>query len=437
MLRNLAVKALAGALGYWRTGPAKLTDPALPDMLGGGRRTFAGKAVTVDTALSMATVRACVTLIAETIATLPFNTYETGPDGRRLARSHPLYGLLHDAPNADQTSVEFWEMMAAGLLLWGNAYAVIDRVFGRVVALTPVSPAHVSVRRADDGSLLYTIADGTASPHEVGEGDMLHIRAFSLDGITGISPIAQQANALALAQAAEETAGSLFKNGLRIGGYLAGPDVLTDTQRRDAHLYLRRFQGAAAAGEIPVLEGNWKFQPFSIPPQEAELLATRGFSVEEIARIFRVPLHMIGHHTKDTSWGSGIEQQQIGFVTLTLRPWLKRIEMACKRRLLAPGERGTIELEFNVAALLRGDAASRAAFYTAMVTNGIYTRDECRDLENMPRRGGGAALLTVQSQNVPIDLAAGLAAPPVMPAPARPAPAGAATAAANVEQQKP
>lgn len=420
---RLALKAFGGALTYWQQGPAKLTDPVLGGWLGYGARSFAGKTVTVDSALQLAAVWACVRLIAETIATLPCNVYTADGKGRKLARSHPLYALLHDAPNADQTAVEFWEMMAAGLLLWGNAYAAIDRIFGRVVALTPLQPSLLTVRRNDDGSVRYTYHDPVLGPRDYPEDDILHIRGFSLDGLLGLSPIAQAAQSIGLALAAEETAGSLFAHGMRTGGYVAAPQVLNKVQREQAEGLLRQFQGASNAGKTPILEAGWKFEPFTLPPQEAELLATRAFEVEEIARWYRVPPTLIGHNEKTTTWGTGVESLMTGFVMLTLRPWLKRLEMSAKRRLLSPGERGSIEIEFNVTALLRGDSAARAAYYTAMVQNGLYSRDEVRALENMPLRGGAADLLTIQSQNVPIDVAAGLAAPPaadVQPAPVPP-----------------
>jgi len=426
MIRDMMIKALSGAMGYWRQGPAKLTDPILSDWVG-GRRTYAGKRVTVDSALQIGAVMSCVGLISDGVSTLPCNVYSNAEDGRRLARDHPLYTLLHDAPNADQTAPEFWQMICAGLLLWGNAYAEISRVFGRVVALTPLSPALVSVRRDDSGALVYTYNAPGAGPREIAEDDMLHVRGFTLDGVLGLSPVSQAAHSLGIAQAAEETAGALFANGMRSSGYIAAPTVLGKALREEAETLLDRFRGAANAGKIPILEAGWKFEPFSIKPQDAELLATRGFQVEEICRWFRVPPHMVGHMSNSTSWGSGLEQQMLGFLTLTLRPWLKRIEAAAKRKLVGAAERGRLEIEFNVAGLLRADSAARSAYYVAMVQNGIYSRDEIRSLDNMPRRGGLADALTVQAQNIPIDLAGGAAAltPPASapPQPASPAPA--------------
>lgn len=424
-LGALLTKAVFGAMDYWRQGPAKLTDPIIASWLGTGN-AVTGKAVTIDAALQVSTVWACVGLIAETVATLPCNVYESGDNGRTIAKQHPLYTLLHDAPNADQTAVEFWEQMVAFLLLYGNAYARIDRVgggggrLGVPVSLTPMLPQRMTVRRNADGAPEYIYNHLTGGPETLNEDGILHIRGFSLDGLLGLSPVSRAANSIGLSIAAEETAGALFKNGMRTSGYVEAPQVLTETQRKLSEALLARFIGTQNAGKVPLLEGGFKYHAMTMPAHDAELLASRAFAVEELCRWYRVPPFMVGHTEKSTSWGSGLEQQMIGFQTLTLRPWLKRIEMAVKRRLLSPGERGRIEVEFNVAGLLRGDSAARAAYYTAMVTNGIYSRDEVRDLENMRRRGGMADSLTIQSQNVPIDVAGASLAPP---APAAPSPA--------------
>lgn len=381
-------------------------------LFAGGEESHAGQRVSVDTALQLATVWACVRLIAETSATLPLGVYESTPRGREPAKSHPLWTLLRDAPNADMSAVEFWEALFACLLVWGNAYAEISRGFGgAVVALVPLRPDLVVPARARDGSVEYRYSD-PAGFRVLPEADVLHLKGFSLDGLVGMSTVAQARQSLGLAMAADMAAAKLFANGMRSGGYVHTPDgkVLTDEQRDRAYALLERFKGAQNAGQIPILEAGWRFAGVTMPPQDAELLATRSFNVAEICRWYRVPPHMVGHTEKSTSWGTGLEQQLIGFLTMTLRPHLKRVEAAVKRRLLSPAERGRVEIEFNVEGLLRADSAGRAAFYAIMVGNGIYSRDECREMENKPRRGGMADALTVQSQNVPIDLTGAAAA---------------------------
>ena len=403
-------------------------DPELARLLGGGGETHAKKVVTVDTALNLSTVWACVRLIAETVATLPLVVWEDGGNGRRPARSHPLWTLLRDAPNADMTGPEFWEAMLGCLYLWGNAYAEISRGYANAaVALTPLRPDQVTVARRGDGALEYRFHDPRGPVRVMDERDVLHLKGFSLDGLTGLSPVGQARHSMGLALAADEAAGKTFANGMRIGGYIKMPagQALNDAQRPKAYELLNRFKGSANTGEVPILEGGWEYVPSTMPPAEAELLLTRQFSVEEICRWYRTPPHMVGHMDKSTSWGTGLEQQMLGFLTLTLRPVLKKTEAAVKRRLVPPNERGTIEPEFNVEGLLRADSAGRATFLGSMVREGIYTRNEARAYENKPPKPGLADELTVQSQNVPISLKNpdALAAEPPAPAPAR-APAG-------------
>jgi HK97 family phage portal protein len=423
---SILTKAISSLTGYWQSGPAKLTDPILPRMFGAAS-SYAGRSVTVDGALTLSAVNAAVTLIAGNIAGLPCMVYWNRQDGRAPARTHPLWTLLKDAPNADMTAFEFFETTAAHLLLWGDSFAKIDRtpplngVAGRVVSLTPIHPAHMTVRRADDGSIEYLWNDGLRRPERIPEDECLHIKGFATDGLRGLSPIAMARQSLGLAMAAEEAAGGFFANGMRSSGYVTAATMTKDL-RTEAEAYLERFRGAANTGKTPLLPAGWDWHAFSMNPAEAQLLSTRQFSVEEVARWFRIPPHMLGHMTPSSSYGTGLEQQMLGFLTLCLRPWLKRIEQSLKRKLLAPGERGALEIEFNASALMRADSAGRAAYYVSMVQNGLMTRDEVRDLENLTRRGGGADALTVQAQNVNIDLAGTAPAPaaPTAPTPAVP-----------------
>lgn len=407
-MAGILTKAISSVSQYWQTGPAKLTDPILGRYFSGELSTT-GRSVTVDSALTLSTVTAAVTLISGNIGGLPCMTYWNRQDGRAVARTHPLYMLLHDAPNADQTAMEFWELTTAHLLLWGNSFARIDRILSRVVSLTPMHPACMTVRRADDGSIEYIYNEGNG-PVRIPEDDCLHIRGFSLDGMLGLSPIALARQSLGLALSAEDTASGFFANGMRAAGYLTAATMTKDV-RLEADAYLEKFRGGANAGKTPLLPPGWEWKAFTLPPQEAELLQTRQFSVEEVARWFRIPPHMLGHMDKSSSYGTGLEQQMLGFLTLCLRPWLKRIEQACKRKLLSPGERGALDIEFNAAALMRADSAARAQYYVAMVQNGIYSVNEVRALENLKTRPGAADDLMAQAQMVPIGTGMGATAP--------------------------
>ena len=231
---------------------------------------------------------------------------------------------------------------------------------------------------------------------------MWHTTAFTLDGKMGISPISMGANVLGGAMAADKASAHTFTNGMKSSGLVTmGQQTLKPDQREDIRQHVRK---VGDGGGVMVLEMGMGFQQINMNPQDAELLATRSFNVEEICRWFRVPPFMVGHSEKSTSWGTGIEQQMIGFIAFVLRPWCVRIEQSVRRNLLTPVERLTMSAEFALEALLRGDSAARSAFYSQMVQNGIMTRDDVRRLENLPLMGGNANVLTVQSNLLPINV---------------------------------
>lgn len=399
------IKAVS-SLAYWATGPAKLTDPATSQWFGGSN-SYAGRSVSVEGALRIATAWACIRLISQTWGTLPFELrkWDDGTNGYLPANDHPLYSLLHEAPNADMSAAEYWSAQGVSLLTYGNAYSEISRTSGdyggRVVALNPLQPELMTVRRADGGALVYRYAD-PAGVREIPETECLHIKGVTTDGINGLSPIGQAKNTLGIADAANETTGKLFANGMRAPGYIEAPTVLTDAQRKLAKGMLAEFRGASAAGLLPLLEGGWKIQALSMPPQEAQLLATREFEIEEVCRFYGVAPFLVGHTAKSTSWGTGLETMLQGFHTLTMRPILKNAEGAIRRRLLTPGERRRMEVEFNVEGLLRADSAGRAAFLKSMIEAGVMTRNEARKREGLPPLPGGDEL-TAQSNMMPLS----------------------------------
>lgn len=368
----------------------RLTDPQLIRWAG-GEAAHSGERVTPETALTLDAFWACVWLIAQTIATLPLMLYEAGDeDGEaRLAKDHPLYRVIHDRPNADMTAVEFWTAIIACKLVWGNGYAAITkRSDGSVIALEPLLPSLMQVQRQQDGSRTYTYTfDGLTTVYQ--EEDILHLKGFSLDGLTGLSVVSAGRHSLGAALGAERVAGATFKNGMRPSGVFMAPSYLTKEQRGDAKAYLGEFQGAQNTGKVPVLEGGWKWEALTLTPADAELLATRGFNVETICRLFRVPPTLIGHTEKTTTWGTGLEQINLGFLTYTLRTHLKEIEQALAMRCLRPSDRNRIYAEFNVEGLLRADSKGRAEFYRTMITAGGMTPNEVRRLENLPPLPGG------------------------------------------------
>ncbi|MDX0262902.1 phage portal protein [Sinorhizobium meliloti] len=368
-----------------------------------GNRSDAGEVVTEPGVLAISSVWACVNLLAGTIASLPLMVYRTNGRGERtLARNHPLYRILHDAPNYDQTAVDFWEFVSASIELWGNAYARITRQGGEITGLSPIRPDIVSVRRLENGTLEYRWSKDGKQYVET-DRTMLHIRGFGGDPLGGMSTLHFGRHAFGLARAIDKAAAGTFSNGMLSQVALTFERWLSPEQRATAETKLaEKFVGARNAGRPIILEGGTKVEALSINPEDAQMLESRGFSVEEICRFFGVPPFMVGHTQKVTSFGSGLEQQVLGFQKFTLRRRLKRIEQALEKQLLTPEERSAgLTIEFNLEGLLRGDSAARATFYQSALTNGWMTINEVRALENMPGVEGGD-VPRMQMQNVPI-----------------------------------
>ncbi|MFN3675305.1 MAG: phage portal protein [Sphingomonas pseudosanguinis] len=362
-----------------------------------------GKTVNAANALTLSTVWACTRLVAGTISSLPLVVYQDGAhDTRERFKAHPLYQLLQYSPNADQTALDFWQFMCVSLELWGNAYARISRGAGnRIVALTPIRPELVRARRMEDGSIRYRYNDA-GKLVEIGQDEMFHVRGFGGSPLGGLSTLSFGRQSFGLALATDEAAALVYKNGLRSTGVLTTKDnrVLTPEQRDDIYKYVVDPMGGENNGRPIVLEAGLGWESIQLSAVDAQMLQSRQFSVEDGCRWFGVPPHMVGHTTNSTSWGSGLEQQTIGFLIFTLRERLKRIEQAIMKQLLTPAERLKVTVEFNIEGLLRADSAARASFYSQMVQNGIMTRNEVRRLENLPPLPGGDDL-TIQSNMIP------------------------------------
>ncbi|WP_428719130.1 phage portal protein [Undibacterium curvum] len=386
----------------WLGVPISLTNGEFWNAWLGGSN-WSGKRVTVDSALQLSAAMACVRLIAETISTLPLGFFEKLPDGtRKTAANHPLYEILHNQPNADMSAVTFWETVLASMLLWGAAYIEIRRSGSRIIALDFLLPSNMTPpKRNRDGEIEFWYTDPGGQRRQIPESDMMHIPAFSTNGVSGISPIAYGANIFGAAMAADQTSAETFKDAMRSPGLVMMDSVLKPDQREDIRKHVDK---VSKSGSVMVLEKGAGFQQLTLNPADAELLASRQFNIEEICRWFRVPPFMVGHAEKSTTWGTGIEQQMIAFLTFVLRPWCVRIEQGVRKSLLTPAERSRYFAEFAMEGLLRADSAARASFYSAMTQNGIFTRDDCRILENRPPMGGNAAVLTVQSNMLPIDM---------------------------------
>ena len=363
----------------------------------------AGKPVTERSAMQMTAVYSCVRILAEAIAGLPLHLYRyTENGGKEKAVNHPLYRLLHDEPNPEMTSFIFRETLMTHLLLWGNAYAqIIRNGKGEVVALYPLMPNKMTVDRDDEGRLWYIYErSNEEAPTMKGTtvnlrpSDILHIPGLGFDGLVGYSPIAMAKNAIGLAIATEEYGAKFFANGAAPSGVLEHPGTIKDPQRvREA--WQSQFGGSSNSGKVAVLEEGMKYTPISISPEQAQFLETRKFQINEIARIFRVPPHMVGDLEKSSF--SNIEQQSLEFVKYTLDPWVNRWEQSLQRALFSTEEKTVLFFKFNVDGLLRGDYASRMQGYSTARQNGWMSANDIRELENLdripPEQGGDLYLI--------------------------------------------
>ena len=395
----------AGWLGWYR---AKLSGGQYPGQAAPVQNgSAAGKAVTAETAMALTAYWSCVRLIAQTIGTLPLELFNVGDDGSRtLAVDNDLYDLLHDQPNAEQTAVEFWEGIGACLAVWGNAYALKQRMGARVVALDLLRPFWMSPLRRKDGSLVYRYSDPVAGAVDYEAEDIMHIRGFGFGDVVGLSPLAFNRNTIGLAIAIDEASGGIFRNGLRIAGwfrYKGGNGVLTAPQREDAKKALiEPYSGSENAGRAGILPGDFEWVATAMNPDDAQLIESRRMSVEDVCRIFGVPPIMIGHSGQgQTMWGTGVDTIVLGFLTTTLRPYLHRIEAAIGRDLIGRAGRRRMRCAFDVEELIRGDNKGRAEVDQSLANTGIMTRNEIRAARGLPPKPGGDTL-TVQSALIPI-----------------------------------
>ena len=344
--------------------------------------TTSGKAVNERTAMQTSAVYACVRILAESVAGLPLHVYERTANGSKSTKpSHPLYRLLHDEPNREMTSFVFRETLMSHLLLWGNAYAQIIRDGrGFPIALYPLLPDRMAVDRNESGELVYTYQSDKGQV-KLRRENVLHIPGLGFDGLIGYSPIAMAKNAVGLALATEDYGAAFFANGANPGGVLEHPGVIKPEQADRLRESWQSQFGGANAHKVAVLEEGLKFHQMSIPPEQAQFLETRKFQINEIARIFRVPPHMVGDLEKSSF--SNIEQQSLEFVKYTLDPWVVRWEQSLQQVLILPSEKATIFIKFNLDGLLRGDYQSRMQGYSTGIQNGFMSVNDVRGLEDM------------------------------------------------------
>ncbi len=402
---------ILSGLFHSRDKPSNRTSGSTYSFLMG--YSTSGKRVNERSAMQMTAVYSCVRILSEAIASLPLSIYKYNEyGGKEKALDHPLYKLLHDEPNPEMTSFVFRETLMTHLLLWGNAYAqIIRNGKGEVIALYPLMPDRMSVERDDKGTLYYKYTKITEdAPTMKGNtvyldaSDVLHVPGLGFDGLVGYSPIAMAKNAIGLAIAAEEYGSKFYANGAAPSGVLEHPGTLKDPSKvRDS--WNAAFGGSANSHKVAVLEEGLKYTPISISPNEAQFLETRKFQINEIARIFRVPPHMVGDLEKSSF--SNIEQQSLEFVKYTLDPWVIRWEQSLFRALLSEEEKSSYFFRLNVEGLLRGDYASRMNGYATARQNGWMSANDIRQLEDLDRIPAelGGDLYLVNGNMLPLEKA--------------------------------
>lgn len=378
-------------MGFWANLTAPLRKSAAPDWgvlerylswAFGGGVSSSGIIVNPQNAMQSAAVYSCVKVLAESVGVLPLCVYTKGPNGAKTPNEkHPLWEILHEQPNDYQSSVEFLETMVLHLTLRGNAYAYVNRArSGRVVELIPLHPDMVMVTMNGQNVVEYRAGTEQGGQRPMDRSEILHIKGLSMNGWLGISPIAYARESIGLALATEKFGGQLFRNGAKPGGVLEVPELLSD----QAYTRLKASFDSASSGEnahkTAILEQGAKFSKIGLAPDDAQFLDTRKYQRAEIAGIFRVPAHLINDLEHATF--SNIENMSLDFVKFSLMPWLSRIEKAMRRDLFSAEDKATQSLRFNIASLLRGDAASRAAYYAGGITNGWLVRNEARAMES-------------------------------------------------------
>lgn len=370
-----------------------LTPEALERALLRGSDSSSGVSVTPATAAAFGAVFACVQVRAESLGQLPMHMYERkGERSKKKAVDHPLYRLLHHAPNEGCTAQEFWEWVSACLDLHGNAYAFINWVNGRPYELLQLSPNDVQVGVTKSRDIFYKVTT-PEGPKSYGPKEILHIKRMSLDGYTGASIIAQARETIGLAMALEKHGAKFFKNGGAPGGVLRTDKVLGDKEYEAlVESWEESHGGLDNAHRVAILEAGLQWQNIGMPLKDIQFLEGRKFSRTEIAGLFRVPPHMIGDLERATF--TNIEQQGLEFIIHGMVPTLTRCERRCWMQLLTEEEQKRFYMKFSTNGLARGDMAARGAFYNLMIQNGVYSPNDVREYEDLDARDGGDIYLT-------------------------------------------
>lgn len=371
-----------------------VTTPAeLADLAGLTYDTYTGKQVSSQKAMRLTAVFGCIRVLAESIGMLPCNLYKATGKGKEKATSERLYRLLSLKPNGYMTPQEFWELLVVCLCLRGNFYAYKVKALGEVVELLPLDPGCVQPKLNSQWEPVYQVTFPDGSTDVLGQDDIWHVRILTLDGLVGLNPVAYAREAIALGLATEEHGSRLFKNGAVTSGVLRTEQTLTD----DAYGRLKkdfeeRHTGLGNAHRPMILEMGLDWKSMALNAEDSQFLETRKFQLEEICRLFRVPMHLV--QNTDRATFNNIESLGIGFINYSLVPYLTRIEQRINIGLVRESKQGAFYAKFNAGALLRGDMKSRFESYATAINWGMYSPNDCLELEDRNPRPGGDVYLT-------------------------------------------
>jgi len=375
----------------------------------------AGQPMNDALALQISAVFRCIRIIAETAASLPMHSYKVlaGGDRAPLEDSHPVNRLIYE-PNEEMQGDEIRESLFGQMAGWGNGYAQsVPQSEGKIVELWPYKPDAMRVDRREDRTLKYTYPGMSGTPDELPKGRVFHLRGFSLDGVMGLSPLTMARQALGMSVAARDYGARFFANGGRPAGILSSDNTLTDKQREQLRAELSGIADGSNGKNFYTLERGLKYSAITVSPEDMQMLQTQAFSIAEIARFFGVPLFLLMETEKSTSWGSGIEQQNIGFLTYTLRPYLTRMVGTWNRRLIPKEDRGKIIVDIDESPLMTMDSAALKEFASTLVNNGLSSRNDVRvkylKLPRVPDKNMNA--YTVQTALTPIEALGRIPAP--------------------------
>lgn len=368
-----------------------------------GFESSSGKTVTMNSALQLSTVWACIRLTAQAISMLPLKVYEKGS---YVSVDHPLADIISNDPNRDETSLEFWEGMIAWMMTEGNGYAEKNMAKGgRITSLHRIPSIQVEpMRRVDDNEIFYRVTD-RGKTEDMPRDKIFHLKGFGFDTLRGLSAIRYGVQTFGNSMAAEETIGRLYANGLQMSGVLSSDAVLKKDQRKQLQTIMESYAGSERAGKLMILEAGIKYQQLVMNPVDAQMLETRRFNIEEMCRWFGMPPIIIGHAAQgQTMWGTGVEQILLAWMTLGLNPICERTERRISKQLMSPVDRRRYYAEFTREAILQMDSTTKASFLSSLTQNGLMTRKEGRAKLNLPVTGQeGEESLTVQSNLAPLD----------------------------------